>query len=303
MKQQQQITHSLNDNISLIGSIKSSFLKDIKAQIKDKKINDDRKYILKMLLKAVKSLYYHNIYIFPNIIELFQIHGFKGSTLYYDAICKISQKIQHELKGRVEWINHRALKKGKKNDKNIIICCLLFSYREYFLKYLEEFLSENKENDEVKIRNLISKLRRILSETSQNNNKHINLSTTVSDDDTITEEQNIYEQKNEKEIIDTRYINTVDNDPLTNEQYMNEQIKEKVNNNFSSVCIDNDDNIIEQVQNFKVEHKKIGIIDFDGHNLLESYNTFDECKEYNEYTNFEDEYIYNSVVATTTKIY
>ena len=241
-----------------------------------------------MILNAVNGLHCQNIYIFPNIIELFQINGFKSSSLYYDAICKISNEVHKELKENIEWINHRALKKGNKSDKNIIICFLLFTYREHFIKYLEEFLLEKKENDEEQVRNLILNLQKILSEVPQSNNNQINLPAKASDDDNTTiEEQNIKEIKDENEIAATSSINDGDTNMIQKEQI----------NDFSSIYISYNDGIIE-----KVQHEEVSIID--KQKLFEGYNIFDECKEYNEYSNFEDEYIYNSVTtAANTKIY
>lgn len=154
--------------MSRTNSIKSLFRNEIIAQLEDKNLKNDRKYILEMLLIAVNGLYELGIYIFPNIIELFQINGFKSSSLYINVILYITEKITYELNGNLKWINNRALKKGNKNDKNIIICFLLFAYRDNFIKFLQDYLTKSNQSNE-KIKNLILNLQKIVGIPPENN--------------------------------------------------------------------------------------------------------------------------------------
>lgn len=156
-------------------SVKSSFRDEIIAQLGDQNLKKERKYILKMVLNAVNSLYGIGIYIYPNIIEFFQINGFKASSLLCDAISNITDKIRNELKGHVEWISNRTLKKGNMNDKNIILCYLLFTYREHFINYLHDYLLENKQNQN-KIENLVHNLQKIINDAQNNHKNNVLLS-------------------------------------------------------------------------------------------------------------------------------
>lgn len=159
--------------MSSLNSFKSSFRNEIITQLRDQNLKKERKYILEMVLIAVNNLYWLGISIYPNIIELFQINGFKGSSFLCDIISNITDKIRSELKGHVEWINHRTLKKGNIKDKNIIICFLLFTYREHFINYLKDYLLSNKQNQKEKIGNLISNLQKIIDDGRNNYKKNV----------------------------------------------------------------------------------------------------------------------------------
>lgn len=154
----------------IMNPLKISYRNEIITQLGDKNIKKERKYILKMILKAVDGLYLNGIYIYPNLIELFQIHGLKSSNLYHDIILHIIKKVENELNDNIKWINHRNLKKGNNMDKNIIMCFLLFTYREHFIEYLEDFFVKNKQSSEDKAKNLASNLQRIINDAPHNNN-------------------------------------------------------------------------------------------------------------------------------------
>lgn len=138
-----------------------SYRNELLKQLRDPSLKKERKYIIRMLLIAVQGLYLHGIYIFPNIIEQFKINGYKRTSLYFEAIINIADIISKKQQGNVEWIGRRTLKKSNTEEKNIIICFLLFNYRESFINYLNEFLLNNNK-DKGDTKNLISNLQRIL---------------------------------------------------------------------------------------------------------------------------------------------
>lgn len=155
-----------------LNSVKSSLRNEIIAQLKDQNLKKERKNVLEMVLNAIGGLYGLGIYIYPNIIELLQINGFKGSSLFCDTLSNIMEKIRNELKDHVEWISNRTFKKGNVKDKNIIFCYLLFTYREHFINYLHDYLLENKQNEKNKIKNLICHLQKIINDAQNNYKKN-----------------------------------------------------------------------------------------------------------------------------------
>lgn len=60
------------------------------------------------------------------------------------------------------------MRKGNNMDKNIIICFLLFTYRDNFIEYLQDFLLKNNQNKEEKIKNLALGRQRILNDAPSN---------------------------------------------------------------------------------------------------------------------------------------
>lgn len=175
MLEQQTQRHNLFlVELPMQDSFKSFYKNEINAQLEDKNTTRERKYILKMLLIAAETLYWNGIYVHPNIIELFYINGYKSSAFYFNATCYILNKIKTELNGDINWINYRAYKKGSNKDKNIILCCLLFTYRDYFINFLQDYLIENKLGKEENIRNLISNLQKIINDAQINNNNKNN---------------------------------------------------------------------------------------------------------------------------------
>lgn len=148
-----------------------SYRNDVVAQLKEPNKNKERSNVLKMLYYAVESLYSNGVYIYPNVIELFRINGFKKASLYNDAIFDITNNISKDIKCNLEWINHRSFRKSSAKDKNIIMCYLLFIYHESFIKYLHDFLSKQEPNEE-KIKCLISSLIRTVTNVSKYDNKN-----------------------------------------------------------------------------------------------------------------------------------
>ena len=171
MQKQLKMIKPNNLKIPINDQLRTSYRNEIIQQLADQNIKRERKYILKMILTAVDGLYCNGIYIYPNIIELFQINGLKSSNIYSAVFFNILEKINDELKGNVKWINHRSLKKGNNNDKNIIICFLLFTYREHFIKYLQDFLTKNKQCSEEKIKNLALSLQKVIDDYPCNNDE------------------------------------------------------------------------------------------------------------------------------------
>lgn len=250
MQQQQfSTTNSFYNDPSLLNSLKLSYRNDLIIEINDKNTKKERKHILKMLLSAVNGLYLLGINMYPNVIELFQVNGFRGSSLYYDAIFSIAQKIKCELKGNVEWINQRALKKGSTKDKNIIFCFLLYTYREKFIEYLQNYLSDTQKEEE-KINNLISSLKKIICTS----NSIVPLPTD-SNKKTIETEHNSSEQniiKIENEIIDLISLNDDSMHKVEEVKNKNDQSVEK-----EVILIDNpikkqfnESNIIHEISDF-----------------------------------------------------
>lgn len=253
-------TDSYYKFFSLLNSFKISYLNELINELNDQKTKNERKTILRMLLFAVNGLYMLGINMYPNVIELFRINSFRRSSLYYDAIFSIAQKIKHELRGNVEWINQRGLKKGSIKDKNIIFCFLLYTYREKFIGYLQNFLSDTQ-NDEEKINNLISNLEKIICTPNciaplpiKSNKKTIETKQDSSD-------QNII--KIENEIIDLLSFNNDD-------MHKNEEKK-----------IQNDKNVENE------------IILIDNHNFIQAQNHFEESNQLNELSDYDD-YLYNN---------
>ena len=76
------------DNLS-----KLSCRNDILAQLQDPNNNKERVNVLKMLYRAVESLYSNGFYIYPNVINLFRINGFKKSSLFVDMIFNVIENI------------------------------------------------------------------------------------------------------------------------------------------------------------------------------------------------------------------
>lgn len=154
---------------------KSTYHKEIQEQLKNPHTNDEKKYILKMLIIAIEGLYSYGINIYPNIMELFSKNGFKRSSLYIDAISNITKKITNDFNIDFKWINSRTFKKSNNREKNIIFCYLLFFYNEHFIKYLKEFLLQNQSNEDD-VNNLLTKLQGLI-EINQINNSHIQIFT------------------------------------------------------------------------------------------------------------------------------
>ena len=149
---------------------KLSYRNEIIAELQNPRQNKERISVLKMLFPAVESLYSSGIYIFPNVIELFKINGFKKASLYNDAIFNIVSNISEEKKCNLKWITPRTFKKSNAKDKNIILCFFLFIFHETFIKYLNDFLLKNEPKKD-KIGNLISILKRTVD--NARNNKSI----------------------------------------------------------------------------------------------------------------------------------
>lgn len=147
----------------------SSYHKELLQQLQNPNASDDKKYISKMLINAIEGLYSNGIYIYPNIIELFSMNGFKTSQLYSNAIINISNKLVKELNADLRWISSRTFKKANNREKNIIICYLLFIYHEHFIQYLKEFLLQSGSN-EGNVNNLVSKLQGIVKLNPNKNN-------------------------------------------------------------------------------------------------------------------------------------
>lgn len=200
-KQQLKMIKPIYLEIPTNNPLRTSYRNEIIAQLEDQNIKVERKYILKMLLNAIERLYCIGIYIYPNIIELFQINGLKSSNLFSNIIFYITEKVNNELKGNVKWINHRSLKKGNTMDKNIILCFLLFTYREHFIEYLQDFFIKNKQGSEEKIKNLSLCLQRIINDAPFNNDKDIQITIVPKN---ITE--SLINSKNQKKVIDREKI-------------------------------------------------------------------------------------------------
>lgn len=128
---------------------KSSYHLEILEQLRKPNISDDKKYIMKMLSTAVEDLYSHGINIYPNIIELFFINGFKRQTIYVDLVLDLKKHILEETKDNIHWVNNRSFRKSNNREKNIILCYFLFIYHDYFLKYLQEFLGKLTSNQDI----------------------------------------------------------------------------------------------------------------------------------------------------------
>ena len=159
----------MSEKINTVISLRLRVYDDILEQLKNQKLSKDRRYMLIILLRAVKCLYSIGIYTFPEIIKTFQRNHFNRSEFFSNVILVITEKIRKELKCDVKWIKCRAVKKGNNEDKKIIICFLLFTYREYFIKYLHDYLLENNHNKED-IQNLISDLQKFIDDAPQNIN-------------------------------------------------------------------------------------------------------------------------------------
>lgn len=151
---------------------KLSYRNEIISQLQDPNKNKERKNELEMLHFAAERLYSNGIYIYPNVIELFKINGFKRSSLFIDVIFNITENISKEKNCDLKWLNHRSLRKSSIKDKNIIICFLLFLYHESFIKYLKDFLSKHEPNEE-KIKSLISSLKHVVKNVPKNDSKNI----------------------------------------------------------------------------------------------------------------------------------
>lgn len=153
---------------------KLSYRNQIVAQLQSPGQNKERNSVLKMLYFAVEKLHSNGVYIYPNIMEILKRNGFKSSALYIDAILYIIENISKEFKCNFSWINHRSFRKSNINDKNIILCFFLFTYRESFIKYLHDFLLQKEPNKE-KIKNLILSLQRMIGNMPEINNDKKNI--------------------------------------------------------------------------------------------------------------------------------
>lgn len=149
---------------------KLSYRNDVISQLHEPSTSLERGKVLKMLYFAVESLYSNGIYIYPNVIELFRINGFKKTPLYNDAVFYVTENISKEIKCNLKWINRRSFRKSNSNDKNIVICYLLFLYHKYFIKYLQDFLSKKEPNKE-KIARLISSLEHAVENVPKKDNQ------------------------------------------------------------------------------------------------------------------------------------
>ena len=214
---------------------KLSLRNDILAQLQDPNNNKERVNVLKMLYRAVESLYSNGFYIYPNVINLFRINGFKKSSLFVDMIFNVIENISKEIICDLKWINHRSLRKSSNKDKNIVICFLLFLYHDAFIKYLEDFLSRQEPNGE-KIKSLISSLKRAVMNVPRNNNKitqpltnyNKNKSTIAKKQpkvQTIIKRPNPKQQKSVDKEIDDLYFLTNTRIPFNDQNLFNEDFE------------------------------------------------------------------------------
>lgn len=285
LEQKQNIANTYIPEIFIQNSFKPSLRNEMLTELQDENINKDRKYILKMLLNAIDGLYWLGIYIYPNIIELFQMNGFKSSSLLYDTIYNIKDKIKKELKGDVEWINHRALKKGNKKDKNIIFCFLLYNYREIFLKYLQDYLKD-QQNEEEKIRNLMLNLQRIIDDVPKNN---IFLSVNLVNPK-FEKGYHLQEQKNENKTINLKPSIVNNKHRFKKEQISNNQINES-----KIIDIKHANNVnnqtFEKVPDPNNPNDEIILLD---HIFFDGQNHFNGCNKHDELLDLEEDFLYNN---------
>ena len=134
---------------------KSFYHKETIEQLQSPNVNDDKKYILRMLNNAFENLHMHGINIYPNVIEQYFRNGFKRQAFYVDIISNIKKRIIDITNDNIHWVNIRSFKKANNREKNIIICFFLFIYHEHFIKYLQEFLIQNCKSNEKNVYNYI----------------------------------------------------------------------------------------------------------------------------------------------------
>ena len=173
-------------------------LNNLIAQSGTKNYKKDRKYMARILSTAVKHLYSIGVYTFPEIIKIFQMNHFNGSKFFSNVILAIKKRIKKELQlqSDVEWIKKRAVTKGNNEDKKIILCFLLYTYQDYFITYLQDYLLENAHNNEEDINNLILALEKLIKEAQINihNFQPINLNQNTQEKNVETDQNN--EKKN-----------------------------------------------------------------------------------------------------------